>query len=506
MSAVGRAIDRRDFLRSLLGAATGAALAPFAFGGLARAGDPAEFAAGLARHPWLAGFRSAAGESLGPAAAQVRGRLPAALRGTLYRNGPALFERDGFRYEHWFDGDGMVQAWRMGPEGVSHRGRFVATPKYRREQRAGRFLMPTAGTAVPQQKPVRNNDDANPANTSVMALGGRVFALCEAGSAFEVDRDTLDTLGPVRWRDDLATLPFSAHPLVDRDGSVWNFGAIGMLGGGADLLVWHLGGDGAVRQARTLRCPALGYLHSFAMTDTHLVFVLAPFALGERGPFFQRLQFQASQPARIAVVPKDDLAAARWFETGFAMAYHFADAYRSGDEIVVRAVLHDDLEEARAPMAGAMRGHPADDAEGRLASLHLDLRTGRARWESQDVRALEFVVFDPRTPAGRPATIYSPVTVGDAPMFNAVMALDARGRRRVHRYGAGVLAEEHVFVPRPGSTRPDDGWLVGTLLDSRRDRHGLAVLDARRIDAGPIAEAWLPYSMPLGFHGTFAPA
>ncbi|GAB2511608.1 carotenoid oxygenase family protein [Lysobacter humi (ex Lee et al. 2017)] len=506
MSAVGRALDRRGFLQGLLGAATTAALAPLALGRHAHAGDPAEFAAGLRTHPWLAGWRGARAEALGPQAATITGRWPAALRGTLYRNGPAWFERAGFRYEHWFDGDGMVQAWRMGDGAVVHRGRMVETPKFARERKAGRFVVPAAGTRVPDPKPVRNNDDANPANTSVMVLGGRVFALCEAGSAFEVDPDSLETLGTVRWRDDLATLPFSAHPLVDRDGSVWNFGGIGLMGGGTDLLLWQLGPDGAVRQARTLACPALGYLHSFAMTDTHLVFVLAPFELADSGAFFERLRFQPTQAARIAVVPKADLADARWFEADFAMAYHFADACRRGDEIIVRAVVHDDLETARSPMAHAMRGRGGEPRGevGRLARLHLDLRSGRARWAREDVRGLEFAVFDARSRTDRAATLYAPVCAGDAPSFNAVMSLDARGRRRVHRYGDGVLAEEHVFVPRPGSSAPDDGWLVGTLLDTRRDRHGLAVLDARRVDGGPIAEAWLPYAMPLGFHGTFA--
>ncbi len=501
---MGRPVDRRSFLRGLLGAATTAALAPLALGRLAHAGDPAEFAAGLARHPWLAGWRSVDGETLGPAQAVVRGRWPGALRGTLYRNGPARFERAGFRYEHWFDGDGMVQAWRLGADGVSHRGRMVATPKFVREQRAGRFLVPTAGTEIPDQKPIRNNDDANTANTSVMMLDGRVFALSEAGSAFEIDRDTLATLGPVRWRDDLATLPFSAHPLVDRDGSVWNFGGVGMMSGGSELLLWHVGADGALRDARMVSCPALGYLHSFAMTATHLVFVLAPFALADSGAFFQRLRFQAQQPCHVAVVPKHDLAAARWFEVDFAMAYHFADAAQRGDRIEVTAVLHDDLDAARSPMAHAMRGHAGDgEGSGRLARLHLDLRRGRARWERLDAQGLEFPVFDPRTPRDRTATLYAPVTVGDAPIFNAVMSLDPRGRRRVHRYADGVLAEEHLFVPRPGSSTPDDGWLVGTLLDSARDRHGVAVFDAGHVDDGPIAEAWLPYSMPLGFHGAF---
>ena len=65
------------------------------------------------------------------------------------------------------------------------------------------------------------------------------------------------------------------------------------------------------------------------------------------------------------------------------------------------------------------------------------------------------------------------------------------------------MAEEHLFVPRPGSTKPGDGWLVGTLLDFGRGRSGVAVLDAARVKEGPLAIAWVPYTVPLGFHGWF---
>jgi carotenoid cleavage dioxygenase-like enzyme len=44
------------------------------------------------------------------------------------------------------------------------------------------------------------------------------------------------------------------------------------------------------------------------------------------------------------------------------------------------------------------------------------------------------------------------------------------------------------------------------LLDSARGRSGIAVLDARRVEQGPLAQAWLPTTVPLGFHGHFVAA
>ena len=509
MSITGN--SRRRFLRNLLSGATALALAPTLLHGRdALAGDPAAFARGLRDNPWLAGWKSVDTESLGPTVVEVEGRLPAGFAGTLYRNGPAWTERAGFRYEHWFDGDGMVHGWKLGNGRLVHQARMVATPKFTREQKAGRFLTPAAGTSVPDLQPIRNNDDANTANTSVLTINGRLFALCEAGSAFELDPDQLDTMGPVTWRPDLASVPFSAHPLVDRDGSVWNFGNISLMGG-SGLFVWHVGADGKLISGDVLDTPVRGYLHSFAQTDHYLVFTLIPFDYREgQGAFFERLRFQPEQPLRVAVVPKNAPATARWFEADFAAIYHFGDAYERDGGIVMRAVQHLDIEEARTPMRSAMSGRPeAHGTTGRLRELHLGLRDGKARWEDTGVAGIEFPLFDPRTRGNRAARLYAPTNQGShaAPYFNAVASFDVqRGRRQVHDYGESVLVEEHVFVPRPGSARVDDGWLVGTLLDSARGRSGIAVLDAQRIGEGPLAQAWLPYTVPLGFHGHFAAA
>jgi all-trans-8'-apo-beta-carotenal 15,15'-oxygenase len=69
-----------------------------------------------------------------------------------------------------------------------------------------------------------------------------------------------------------------------------------------------------------------------------------------------------------------------------------------------------------------------------------------------------------------------------------------------------VLAEEHIVVPRPAATAEGDGWLIGTVLDVARRRTAVTVFDALRLADGPVARAWLPFALPLGFHGRFRPA
>jgi all-trans-8'-apo-beta-carotenal 15,15'-oxygenase len=485
--------------RSFLQAAMAGALAGAAPGWL-RAEEDAR---------WLAGWQNFGREAQGPTMATLEGRWPGSLTGTLYRNGPGVFERGGMRYQHWFDGDGLMRAWRIGGGQVTLTSRMVATSKFVREQHSGRLEVGAAGTYIPNAVPARNNDDFNTANTAVVRLGDRVLALWEGGSAIEVDADTLQTRGLVTWREDLQAVPFSAHPLLERDGSAWNFGSLAFFGG-SGLVIWRIAADGSLASVQRLQSPEPGYLHAFAMTPRYLVFMLMPFTMpAADGAFFAGLKFATSKPCRVAVVPKDSLDAPRWFECDFAAAYHFGDAYEKGNELVMRTVRHRDADEAKSPMAAALRGERgnASVAGTDLASLHLNLDTGGARWRAHGVEGIEFPTWDERTAGDEPALLYAPCTIGraDAPYFNGVASIDAeRGRVQTFRYGARIFSEEHRFVPRPGSRRAGDGWLLGTLLDHENGRSGIALLDARHVEDGPIAMAWVPYTMPLGFHGWFA--
>jgi carotenoid cleavage dioxygenase len=60
-----------------------------------------------------------------------------------------------------------------------------------------------------------------------------------------------------------------------------------------------------------------------------------------------------------------------------------------------------------------------------------------------------------------------------------------------------------VFAARPGSHAEGDGWLLATVFDAARNASHLAILDAQRVEAGPIACARLNHRVPAGFHGTF---
>jgi all-trans-8'-apo-beta-carotenal 15,15'-oxygenase len=484
--------------------------------------------------PELAPLRGLGGEALDAADVTIEGRLPDALQGRYFRNGPGLMQRGGTRYRHWFDGDGLVQAWTLHAGRASHRARFVQTEKFRAEQEAGRFLLPAFGTAIPAERPVRGPDSVNTANTSVLLMraprsglaanppheggkglgsgpsaleGDALYALWEGGSAYELDPVTLATRGVKTWSNELRGMPFSAHPKVEPDGTVWNFGTAN-----GRLAVYQIGANGQVRRHAVLDVQAPAMLHDFAVSQHHLVFLLAPIQLNWAAvragqSMLDAMRWGADQPTRVLVIDKADFNQRRVFEMPACHVFHFGNAWDDGRLLRVDYVQSTPLPEFNAAAEQIMRGERTTRDVSTPRVLEIDLHTGRLSVIARD-EAVEFPVVDPRVVAQRHRFVWYPtrIDIGTRWGFNGLMRLDIEsGARERFSFGDDVVVEEHVLVPRPGSTREGEGWLVGMGYDVKRRRSFLSVFDAMRLADGPLARAWLPYAVPYGFHGRFYP-
>lgn len=459
--------------------------------------------------PELRPFAGLDGQRLQADSLTVEGRIPAGLRGVLYRNGPGLMARGDERYRHWFDGDGLVQAWTFGDGAVSHQARFVATTKFKAEAREQRFLVPALGTAIPARMPMRGPDSMNVANTSVLRQAGRLYALWEGGSAYELDPLTLETRGPRAWTEAVAGMPFSAHPKQEADGTTWNFGA-----SGNKMVIYQLSPAGALVKSSVFEIPPTAMVHDFAVSQRYLVFLLAPItldtaALREGGSMLDAMSWHGDRATQVLVIDKADLGQRRLLEMPATFVFHFGNAW---DEVKNGAVdIHLDyvqgasLPEINAGMEQLMRGRRQAPRNATPRFMRISLGTGRITVQARD-EAVEFPVVDPRVVAQRHAHVYYPTAVdlGDRWGFNGLMKLHVEsGRRERFAFGAETVIEEQLLVPKPGSRREGEGWLLGTGYDTRRQQSFATVFDAEAISAGPLAQVWLPYWVPYGFHGRF---
>ena len=523
-------MNRREMLKSLVGAAGASAAFPTSIyaaaadmacvADAAAAQDPwkTAFRDALAERPWLVGYEGTGKDRIPIRRAALDGRLPSRLEGTLFRNGPARHEIGEFRYRHWFDGDGMVQAWRIGDGKVVHHARMVRTSKYNAERAAGRALYPAFGTAAPSSCPVPNPDAINSANISVLPLPGELWALWEGGSPWRLDPDSLDTLGPQTFSPETRGAPFSAHPRVDADGTIWNFGYASF----AEMLVlWQLDPSGSLKQATAFPVDPMTMPHDFVVTKRHLVLLLPPLDFDPDSDgslsFLDRHVWRPDRPTRVLAVDKDDLDSRIWLELPSEWAFHFGNAWE--DE---SGVIRFDGARSSGPdlMYGSMRGimkgdlRDPDEPTARHVLYRIDTRNRTASQEllGPPEFATEFPAVDPRRNTLRHqwVTVLGADERNDAQRslhdgLDTVARLNTdTGEIRKFRYPEFLIPEEHVFAPDPSGADESKGWLIGTALNWKDRSTVLNIFDASMVEAGPVATATIPEPMPLGLHGRFS--
>jgi carotenoid cleavage dioxygenase len=436
----------------------------------------------------------------------VEGDLPAGLAGTLYRIGPNPQFAPIPPYNP-LQGDGMIHAFRIAEGRVGYRNRWVRTRQWTLERAAGRALFATADARL-NDPSVAGVASQGAANTHIISHAGRLLALDEGHAPIEIDPQTLDTVGPYDFG---GRLPgnMTAHPKVDPvTGEMLFFANFPQRRFDGALAFYVADATGAIVRAETIRGPYPALVHDFAITTRHVVFVVCPLTLSlERlrsgGP---PIAWEPGRGAHVGVLPRGAAGAAvRWFDAPAGMVWHVLNAHEGG------ARIHLDLCDQAAPAFPAADGTPAPEAalQQRLARWTIDPGSNTP----VEVRRLSEVVCEyPRIDErfiGRPyrygfvAALGGPGT-GDL-CHRALGRFDhATGELRLWRAPDRCAVSEPLFAPRPGSE--GDGWLLATVFDEARNRSWLAVLDARDIEAGPIARALLDHRVPAGFHGSWVAA
>ncbi|WP_397422234.1 carotenoid oxygenase family protein [Phenylobacterium sp.] len=491
-------MDRRHFLQTLTGAAATAVLTPE----LAQAAAQLRQGA-VAGINWQVAFSDVDADLPRAPLKLVHGRAPKDLAGSLYRNGPGKFHRPGGSVDHWFDGDGLMRAFRVSDGAATLEARFVDTPKRRVEAAANAMVQPGFGTAGKPGAQVRNADDANPANISVMSMGGELWALWEAGSPVAMDPKDLSTKGMKTLREDLVHMPFLAHPRRDPGGDVWSLGL-----SGTQAIVWRVAADGALKSADMVSLPMASYVHDFTATKRHLIVILQPWVQDRMVmPYADSFTWRPEMGTQVLVLDKADLTKRRIYELPPFFAFHFGSAWEEADGTLrFDGCFTPDARFATTNGKAFMKGtfEPEPDPILTLVTLRPD---GRATLEPTGVTA-EFPRVDGRRSGDtRRYTIHATATAPNTPLFHGVATYDWKaGKSNSYDFGASHLVEEAVFVARPGGTEELDGWLLAPSVNTRAKATELHVFDARRISAGPICTWRSEHPLPVSLHGVFVRA
>lgn len=491
---------------------------------------------------WARGYESQPDEHAGWIV-DVAGAIPPELHGTLFRNGPGLLDVAGHPLHHPFDGDGLVASFSFKDGRAYYRSRFVQTEGYLAERKAGRPLYRGVfGSQIPggMLANIFNMKLKNVANTGVLHWGGRLLALWEAAEPHRLDPRTLDTVELDRIEGLLRPgEAFAAHyhidPFCHWDGgapALVNFGA--KPGRNTTINLYEFDRKFRCVRHQAFELDGFAFLHDMAITPNYVIFVqnpvrydAIPYALGLQGAA-QGIAMEPGRSSAIHVIPRhESLGAPRTFRAPAGFVWHHANAFEAGDELILDSVWYESY--AGIDQEADFRQVEFDSLPpGRLARSVINVRSGEVERQILDERCCEFPALHPSY-VGRPYRYLYLAAADDVGVnrpLQAIWKLDVTtGAQQIWSAAPRGFVSEPIFVPRPLSPEhaaavtpdvgdplehaaadEDDGWLLALVYDADRHASELVILDARKLDRGPIARLRLDHHIPHGLHGTFTSA
>jgi carotenoid cleavage dioxygenase len=439
---------------------------------------------------------------------RVVGTLPDALTGMFLRNGPnPQFDPRG-RY-HWWDGDGMIHAVQLEQGRATYRNRWVRTKAFQTEQAAGHAIW--RGMMYPPDLQNPLGSGRNPSNTNIMFVGGRVLSLWEGGRPYRLLLPDLETQGSESFGGKLGR-SMTAHPHRDlRTGETLFFGY-------SATPPWCtygiVGEDGELSHVTPIELPAPSMMHDFVFTERFAIVCDFPCKIrverAMRGG--NPITWEPEMGSRFGVLPRRGTNAdVRWFVGRPGYVFHFANAYEEGERIIIHGsrMEHTSFAAGRGAGAAIDMGSAEKTDDGSMYRFVLDLASGSVHEEPLDDRSVDFVRIHPgRFGLPHRYTFGSYCQDASEPgTFDHYIKYDhLKGTSEVRALGARVRCGEAVFVPRPGATDEDDGWVVGLTHDEDERRSELVILNGQDFTGEAQARVQLPTRVPYGFHAEWITA
>jgi len=436
----------------------------------------------------------------------ISGAIPDGLEGALYRVGADRQYPSGRTDDIFIDGEGQMHMFRFKDNQVDYVVKWVETERYQRQKAARRGLFGryrNRYTADPSARDVH----LGTANTTAMFHAGHLYSLKEDDLPYEVDPETLETIGRMDFDGLIKAETFTAHPKVDPiTNELLAFAYQAKGDASLDFAFYLFGPDRQLVNEVWFKMPYAACVHDFAITDEWIVVPFFPLitdldVVKAGGPYYQ---WHPDEQVHVALVPRYGKAEdIRWFKGPAGSAGHMMNAHREGSKI------HLDLcyyEGNCFPFFTTPQGEETAPVPPFLTRMTFDLASNEDGFETR--RILGMPCEMPRTDdryQGRPYR-YGFVIARAMDGSSGIGRFDHQtGALDVWNPGPGDGVQEPQFVPRSPDAPEGDGWLLVPVSRVSEMRSDLAILDAQDLAAGPVALLKLPIRVRSTFHGTWVP-
>ena len=428
--------------------------------------------------------------------------------GTYYINGPGRFHFGNQSYNNWLDGDGMVTSIQFQDQQVNTTTRYVQGKKFIQERKADERIYRTFGTGFKGDKLFRGFGTASPYNVSVFRYQNKLLAFGEQSLPMELDAETLETKTPGRTfdfdRQINEAMPFSAHPKIEDDGELLNFG-IFFDRENPQLIYYRFDNSGelVVRVKHSIPYPCS--VHDFASSENYVVFYLSPHLLDTERLIAQGKTLSSSldwcpeQGSRIVVLCRHTgrKLVCQTIQTGYNL--HTIDCHEHGGRLFL------DLIEYQKPLY---------DEYQNLPNLFSDVSTGTPKrfalqtgpWCIDEIIGLsiqgtfDFPVSSPLQPNGFWVLGISNWNESGTKFFDQLVRINWDNTHEAWHTPQGLFMGGE---PATALAKGGKEVLICPIYDATAHESHIGVFDATSISLGPIELIKLGHTIPLGFHSAF---
>jgi beta,beta-carotene 9',10'-dioxygenase len=463
--------------------------------------------------PYSAGFRSLTQETPEPVRLAVQGEVPRWLEGALLRTGPSKFEVGTRTYNHWFDGLAMLHRFALSDGGVTYANRFLKSKAFRAAEDTGKityaeFATDPCRTLFGRVAAIFDPKLTDNCCVNVSGYARDIVAFTETTMPMRFSPATLDTLGVFGYRRALRGQVSTAHPHYDAARRC-HYNYIVDFGLSSLYRLCRIGDDGKQRIVAKLPVERPSYMHSFGMSEDHLVLtefplVVSPIELKLSGkPFIQNYRWEPERGLVFHIVEKNKGKLVRTATAEACFAFHHVNAFLDHDRLAVDVIVYPDATIIdQLYLAPLHKGTPIT-ATGTLTRFHIPLAAEApvTRRALADV-PLELPRINYAARAGKPYRyVWGTGVQTEGDFLDSIVKIDTEAGAVARWHAAGLYPGEPVFVSSPDAKAEDDGVLLSIVLDIDKELSFLLVLDAASLTE--VARATAPHPIPFHFHGNY---
>nr|QNU40513.1 EcBCO-like5 [Palaemon carinicauda] len=514
------------------------------------------------RSLWL---RECKEETLEEIEGQVKGTIPLWMEGRVIRNGPGTLHVGKTQYHHLFDSLALLHQFNISSGKVFYSSRFLGSDAYQKNMAANRIVITEFGTTAypdPCAKffrrfkntltiPTTDKVMSDNCSINVCQVRDEMFALTESCYIRQIDPKTLKTIGGKKnLSNHIPVNMLTAHPHIDRDGTLYNIGSSFTNPNGTCYSIVKMP-DGRLRDAKVVasipsrRKLEPSFYHSFAMTENYWVFIEQPLVLHLskiiEGSMINRcpaesIKWLKEEDAFFRIVERSSGRAipVSYKSRGFCTFYH-VNAWEEDGQILLdicgsmdgnpldslwvkniekspddpsRLSLSPSLLRFVLPVAGVKEARTGDNLVKYGCSKSTAIKQNDGSVLCSHEKLCTNFFNSPRINYKRNGKPYRyAYGVGGKEkklMFEKLFKIDVKTGETTEFEERGYVAGEPIFVQDPDGTEEDDGVIISTLLKKGDPFFvALLILNARDMKELGRAEFKTKGEVTQSFHGQY---